>query len=102
MKFHVKLVGLALGCAVMLATGAAAQTIDQTLSEQFIPQGHAYSSDNRQMPTLNSYEDQTNSRADVLQTEIYKARRDRAFWDTWVNSTHGTYLGAEPRLVPDY
>jgi hypothetical protein len=78
-----------------------AQAID-TIGSRYIPQGHSYDSSNAQLPTLNSYQDQTNSRADVFETEIYKARRDRAYWDTWMNSTHGTYLNGEPRLAPDY
>lgn len=80
---------------------AHAQAID-SIGDRFIPKGHSYDSSNRGLPSLNSYEDQTNSRADVFETEIYKARRDRAYWDTWVNSTHGTYLDGQPRLAPDY
>lgn len=72
------------------------------IGKRFTPKGHSYDSSNRNIPTLNSYRDHTNNRADVYETEIYKYRRDRAFWDTWVNSTHGTYLDAEPRLSPDY
>ena len=84
-----------------LTTAANAQAIDSS-GQKFIPKGHSYDSSNRGLPTLNSYEDQTNNRADVFETEIYKARRDRAYWDTWVNSTHGTYLDGQPRLAPDY
>ncbi len=89
--------------AIISATAASAhaQAID-TIGSRYIPKGHSYDSSNSQLPTLNSYEDQTNSRADVFETEIYKARRDRAYWDTWMNSTHGTYLGGEPLLAPDY
>lgn len=98
-----KLPQLFIGAAsvLMMITAADAQAIDST-GQRFIPKGHSYDSSNRGLPTLNSYEDQTNNRADVFETEIYKARRDRAYWDTWVNSTHGTYLDGQPRLVPDY
>lgn len=96
-----KVAVLAGGIMVAAVTAASAQAIDST-GERYVPQGHAYSSTNERMPTLNSYEDQINSGADQLQTEIYRKRRDRAFWDSWVNSTHGTYLGGEPRLAPDY
>ena len=89
------------GILAMPVTAAHAQAIDST-GQRYIPQGHSYSSSNERMPTLNSYEDQVNSGADQLQTQIYRKRRDRAFWDSWVNSTHGTYLGGEPRLAPDY
>lgn len=92
---------LTAGILAAVATGANAQAIDST-GERYVPQGHSYSSSNERMPTLNSYEDRINSGADQLQTEIYRKRRDRAFWDSWVNSTHGTYLGGEPRLAPDY
>jgi hypothetical protein len=96
-----KVAVLSAGILAIIATGANAQAIDST-GERYIPQGHSYSSSNQRMPTLNSYEDQINNGADQLQTEIYRKRRDRAFWDSWVNSTHGTYLGGEPRLAPDY
>ncbi len=88
-----------------LITGAAglaqAQAID-SIGKRFIPKGHSYDSSNKGLPTLNSYADQTNSRADVFETEIYKARRDQAYWDSWVNSTHGTYLDGQPKFTPDY
>ncbi len=92
-----------LGNALLLAsvTGASAQAIDTT-GQRYVPQGHSYSSNNSGLPTLNSYDDQISSGTDVRQTEIYRARRDRAFWDSWVNSTHGTYLGGEPSLAPNY
>jgi hypothetical protein len=77
------------------------QPIDM-FGKRFIPEGHSYDSSNKELPSLNSYADQTTNRADVFETEIYKARRDRAYWDTWVNSTHGTYLDGQPRLTPDY
>jgi hypothetical protein len=91
-------------CAGLIVCGsvfAHAQVIDNT-GDRFVPKGHSYDSSNRGLPTLNSYEDQTNNRADVYETEIYKKQRDRAFWDSWVDSTHGTYLGAEPQLTPRY
>ncbi len=91
-------------CASLIlgaATSAQAQVIDNT-GNKFVPKGHSYDSSNRGLPTLNSYEDQTNNRADVFETEIYKKQRDRAFWDSWVNSTHGTYLGSEPSVTPNY
>lgn len=81
--------------------GAHAQAIDST-GQRYVPQGHSYSSSNNQLPTLNSYEDQVNNGTDRLQTEIYRAQRNRAFWDSWVNSTHGTYLGGEPSYAPNY
>jgi hypothetical protein len=92
-----------LGNALILAsmTGASAQAIDTT-GQRYVPQGHSYSSSNKNMPTLNSYEDQIDNGTDLRQTEIYRAGRDRAFWDSWVNSTHGTYLGGEPSLAPNY
>jgi hypothetical protein len=96
-----KVAVLSAGILAIIATNANAQAIDST-GERYIPQGHSYSSSNQRMPTLNSHEDQINNGADQLQTEIYRKRRDRAFWDSWVNSTHGTYLGGEPRLAPDY
>ncbi len=87
---------------VMGAAGMAqAQAID-SIGKRFIPKGHSYDSSNKGLPTLNSYADQVDNRTDVYETEIYKARRDRAYWDTWVNSTHGTYLDGQPRLTPDY
>lgn len=92
---------MAAAITIVPAVQAHAQAID-TIGSRYIPKGHSYDSSNAQLPTLNSYQDQTNSRADVFETEIYKARRDRAYWDTWMNSTHGTYLGGEPRLAPDY
>ncbi len=84
-----------------LAHSQSSQPIDM-FGKRFVPEGHSYDSSNRKLPSLNSYEDQTNNRTDVFETEIYKARRDRAYWDTWVNSTHGTYLDGQPRLTPDY
>lgn len=89
--------------AIAIAPVAAvnAQAID-SIGSRYIPKGHSHDSSNNQLPTLNSYEDQINNRADQIETEIYKARRDRAYWDSWVNSTHGTYLGGEPQLAPDY
>ncbi len=79
----------------------SSQPIDM-IGKRFIPEGHSYDTSNKNIPTLNSYQDQTNNRADVYETEIYKSRRDKAYWDTWVNSTHGTYLDGQPRLTPDY
>ncbi len=92
-----------LGASLIVGTSnlAYSQAID-SIGDRFVPKGHSYDSSNKGLPTLNSYADQTNSRADVFETEIYKARRDRAYWDTWVNSTHGTYLDGQPRLGPDY
>ena len=72
------------------------------LGERYIPQGHSYDGANKGLPTLNSYEDQATNRTDLFQTEIYKAARNRAYWDTWVNSTHGTYLDGQVRLTPEY
>lgn len=98
------IVKVAILSAVLIAGTAGlaqAQAID-AIGNRFVPKGHSYDSSNKGLPTLNSYADQTNSRADVFETEIYKARRDRAYWDTWVNSTHGTYLDGQPRLTPDY
>jgi len=92
-----------LGAALILGAAglAQAQAID-SIGDRFIPKGHSYDSSNRGLPSLNSQADRTNSRADVFETEIYKAGRDRAYWDSWVNSTHGTYLDGQPRLAPDY
>jgi len=72
------------------------------LGERYVPQGHSYDGANKGLPTLNSYEDQNTNRTDLFQTEIYKAARNRAYWDTWVNSTHGTYLDGQVRLTPEY
>ncbi len=101
MRFELKIAVAATALLVMGAGFAHAQAID-SVGTRFIPKGHSYDSTNKGLPTLNSYEDQNNNRADVFETEIYKARRDRAYWDTWVNSTHGTYLDGQPRLAPDY
>ncbi len=92
-----------LGMALILGAAglAQAQAID-SIGDRFIPKGHSYDSSNTDLPRLNSRADRTNSRADVFETEIYKAGRDRAYWDSWVNSTHGTYLDGQPRLTPDY
>ena len=101
MKYVFKAMLVATVIAAMPVSTANAQAID-SVGSRFVPKGHSYDSSNNQLPTLNSYEDQTNSRVDAIETEIYKSRRDRAYWDTWVNSTHGTYLGGEPLLAPDY
>jgi hypothetical protein len=84
-----------------LVHSQSTQPIDM-FGKRFIPEGHSYDGSNRKLPPLNSNEDQTTNRADLFETEIYKAQRDRAFWDTWVNSTHGTYLDGQTRLTPDY
>jgi hypothetical protein len=70
--------------------------------DRFVPMGHSYDSSNRPMPTLNSYEDQIENRADAIETEIYRKQRQRAYWEHQLNATHGTYLGAEPRWPPGY
>ncbi len=92
-----------IGAAIVIVpvVSAHAQAID-SIGSRYVPKGHSHDSSNNQLPTLNSYEDQINNRADQIETEIYKSRRDRAYWDSWVNSTHGTYLGGEPQLAPDY
>ena len=92
---------MAAAITIVPAVQAHAQAID-TIGSRYIPKGHSYDSSNRQLPTLNSYEDEISNGTDLKETEIYKAGRDRAYWDTWMNSTHGTYLGGEPRLAPDY
>ena len=84
-----------------LVYSQSTQPIDM-FGKRFIPEGHSYDSSNKELPSLNSYADQTNSRADVFETEIYKTRRDRAYWDNWVNSTHGTYLDGQTKFTPDY
>jgi len=90
---------------VALITGAAglahAQAID-SIGKRFVPKGHSYDSSNKGLPTLNSYADQTNNRAAVFESDIYKERRVQAYWDSWVNSTHGTYLDGQPKFTPDY
>ena len=95
-----------LGATLIAGSGsllhAQSTTPIDAFGNRFIPKGHSYDSSNKNIPTLNSYRDQTNNRADVYETEIYKSRRDKAYWDTWVNSTHGTYLDGEPRYTPDY
>ena len=34
--------------------------------DRFVPMGHSYDTSNRQLPTLNSYDDQVNNRADTI------------------------------------
>jgi hypothetical protein len=92
---------MAAAITIVPAVQAHAQAID-TIGSRYIPKGHSYDSSNRQLPPLNSYQDEISNGTDLKETEIYKAGRDRAYWDTWMNSTHGTYLGGEPRLAPDY
>lgn len=82
-------------------THAHAQTVDSS-GTRFVPRGHSYDANNKRLPTLNSYSDEVNNRTDQLETEIYRARRNQAYWNSWVNSTHGTYLNGEPRLAPDF
>lgn len=88
-----------------LITGAAglaqAQAID-SIGKRFVPKGHSYDSSNKGLPALNSHADRIDNRTDVFETEIYKARRDQAYWNSWVNSTHGTYLDGQPKFTPDY
>jgi len=80
---------------------AHAQATDP-LGERFVPMGHSYDSSNRQLPTLNSYDDQVNNRADKIETEIYHQQRERSRWEHQLNSTHGTHLGGEPQWPPGY
>ncbi len=70
--------------------------------DRFVPMGHSYDSSNRQLPTLNSYDDQVNYRADKIETEIYRREKERARWEYQLNSTHGTHLGGEPQWPPGY
>ena len=70
--------------------------------KRFVPNGHSYDGADKGLPALNSYADQTTNRTDLFETENFKASRNRAYWDTWVNSTHGTYLDGQPLLEPNY
>ena len=95
-----------IGAAMIIGSSSllhaqSTQPIDM-IGKRFIPEGHTYDTSNRGLPKLNSYADRTDNGADVFETEIYKSQRNRAFWDTWVNSTHGTYLDGQPRRSPDY
>ena len=65
--------------------------------DRFVPKGHSYDTSNRQLPTLNSYDDQINNRADAIETEIYRKQRKDAYWEDRLNSSHGTHLSAEPQ-----
>lgn len=87
----------ALLCLWIVATAphfAQAQSLGAY--DRYVPMGHSYDTSNRPMPTLNSYDDQVNYRADMMETEIYRKEKERANWEYQLNSTHGTHLGAEP------
>ncbi len=43
-----------------------------------VPAGHSYSPTSQRLPALNSPQDKINSRADIYETEIYRANRDAA------------------------
>ena len=70
--------------------------------DRFVPMGHSYDTSNRQLPTLNSYDDQVNNRADTIKSQIYREQRERAYWEHQLNSTHGTHLGAKSQWPPGY
>ena len=69
-----------LGVALWLAAGGMAPA-----AENFIPQGHSYSTENDQLPPLNSEEDQIDLGADLLESEIYVEQRERKRFESEFN-----------------
>lgn len=71
-----KVAGLCIAAGLMLcATGAGA-------AEYFIPQGHVYAPGTNGLPPDRSRNAYVESRTDVLETEIYRRKReDRLFFD---------------------
>ena len=98
---HTKLAMLGLWAIMVTYSHLSAQPTGGP-GDRFVPMGHSYDSSNRPMPTLNSYEDQIENRADAIETQIYRKQRQRAYWEHQLNATHGTYLGAEPSWPPGF
>ena len=91
-----------LSLCLLVAASHFVKAQDLGSYDRFVPMGHSYDTSNRQLPTLNSYEDRINNQADRYETEIYRQRKERAQWEHQLNSTHGTHLGFEPQWPAGY